>query len=524
MKKRKRLIRRIAALFLVLLFSIESFGAIVSDNDGSAFITKAEFDSLKNDFQSQIDQYNTSIDQKIDGAIAAYLAGIRVSTKDVLPSLINSINGVVKGYGNMNGWPFTNGSINITTVEQTPDVWATGTFVYQSLACGYAQDVIGFEGCHHAAGGLGNTRVRTGAGTSWTYATMYGAKCLMDKRNLYQRLNFTIADGAAEHRGKRYGFGHTYENWIRNNTLNLEVESVNQDKDSSRWKYFTGSGWQPVGLASGGAYLTLAKSMINTLISNVAGNCSLINVVSTTKNGYWYDQSASLESLLSWVNPKTPTETEKKSDNYEAHFPVMLCYNHADATTDKSKPCQFGEGADNHAKPATQTSYEKLYWYKQFVNTSSFSLAEACVYPATLIYGNPVYYYNGLPICSITGNGTIKLTLEPVDDRTSGTKANRMDLCFRLEPFENAHVGSDATKNYKNVKYREKGSSVWLSPDVNGACNGLVIGRNYEFEFENVSKNKVLWVKPSALQNTSSPSTQVYAYIQTTGDIIMESE
>ena len=67
------------ALFLVLLLSIESFAAIVSDNDGSAFITKAEFDSLKNNFQAQIDQYNTSIDSKIDGAIAAYLAGVRVS-------------------------------------------------------------------------------------------------------------------------------------------------------------------------------------------------------------------------------------------------------------------------------------------------------------------------------------------------------------------------------------------------------------------------------------------------------------
>ena len=66
----------------MLLLSIESFGAVVSDNDGSAFITKAEFDSLKINFQSQIDQYNTSIDSKIDGAIASYLAGIMVSKKE----------------------------------------------------------------------------------------------------------------------------------------------------------------------------------------------------------------------------------------------------------------------------------------------------------------------------------------------------------------------------------------------------------------------------------------------------------
>ena len=67
----------------------------MSDNDGSAFITKAEFDSLKNDFQTQIDQYNTSIDSKIDGAIASYLAGIRVSKTT---ELINNLSKLQNSY------------------------------------------------------------------------------------------------------------------------------------------------------------------------------------------------------------------------------------------------------------------------------------------------------------------------------------------------------------------------------------------------------------------------------------------
>ena len=64
--------------------SIESLGAVVSDNNSSAFITKAEFNSLKNNYQSQIDQYNTSIDSKIDGAIVSYLAGISLTKKEKL--------------------------------------------------------------------------------------------------------------------------------------------------------------------------------------------------------------------------------------------------------------------------------------------------------------------------------------------------------------------------------------------------------------------------------------------------------
>ena len=64
--------------------SIESFGAIVSDNDGSAFITKAEFESAKNEFSTEINRYETSIDAKLQGAISSYLEGVRIQVKPTL--------------------------------------------------------------------------------------------------------------------------------------------------------------------------------------------------------------------------------------------------------------------------------------------------------------------------------------------------------------------------------------------------------------------------------------------------------
>ena len=94
------MIKKALSLFFALVLSIESFAAVVSDNDGSAFITKAEFDSLKNNFQSQLDQYNTSIDAKIDAAIASYLAGIRTSSSETMSIITNdwteisSFNGI----------------------------------------------------------------------------------------------------------------------------------------------------------------------------------------------------------------------------------------------------------------------------------------------------------------------------------------------------------------------------------------------------------------------------------------------
>lgn len=90
--------KKLTALFLVVLISIESFAAIVSDNDGSAFVTKTEFEGLKKDFAKQIENYEESIDKKIDGAIAAYLAGIKLTQIEniKLTSEINVAAG--KGY------------------------------------------------------------------------------------------------------------------------------------------------------------------------------------------------------------------------------------------------------------------------------------------------------------------------------------------------------------------------------------------------------------------------------------------
>lgn len=73
--------KRMLAIFLVVIMGINCFAAVVSDNDGAAFITKAEFDSLKIDFQNQLNKNNSLINSKIDDAISKYLSGVRV-TKD----------------------------------------------------------------------------------------------------------------------------------------------------------------------------------------------------------------------------------------------------------------------------------------------------------------------------------------------------------------------------------------------------------------------------------------------------------
>ena len=101
MKIRKmKLSKRLFSLLLIIFLCIENFAAIVSDNDGSAFVTKAEFEAIKRDFADQVMNYQDSVDAKIDGAIANYLAGIKVA-KQIHVRLISDIETVVgKGYRN----------------------------------------------------------------------------------------------------------------------------------------------------------------------------------------------------------------------------------------------------------------------------------------------------------------------------------------------------------------------------------------------------------------------------------------
>ena len=79
--KKSTFIKKMVALFLVVLMSINAFASVVDSSDGGAFVTKEEFDNMRGDFDSQLDRYSNSIDNKIDGAIASYLAGLNIAEK-----------------------------------------------------------------------------------------------------------------------------------------------------------------------------------------------------------------------------------------------------------------------------------------------------------------------------------------------------------------------------------------------------------------------------------------------------------
>ena len=82
MKRILHISKRIVALVLIVAMCQTSFAA-VGANDGSAFITKAEFDAIVNTFNEQMDNYELNLISKIDGAIANYLASMETRSSAV---------------------------------------------------------------------------------------------------------------------------------------------------------------------------------------------------------------------------------------------------------------------------------------------------------------------------------------------------------------------------------------------------------------------------------------------------------
>lgn len=505
------ILKKIIAFIIIITISFDCLAAAVSDNDGSAFITKSEFDSLKNDFQAQIDQYNTSIDSKIDTAIAAYLAGIKVSTKTTLKSILTQINSYGYNYGSLEGFPFTNGNIDLSCTTQTPRVNAVGVFCYQNLSC---SDTM-WVGAHHAGGIRTFQNLRTGAGTAWEFTTLNGYKCLTKFMNVYQILDFSISDAPAWHNTANYGLAHTYSSSIRNRSTNLNTETVNGWNGGFLYRNSSGS-YTSTGLSSGAAYLTLSKSIYNTNNSANKGYAAPINTIATSgtgRVGYGYESGTVLGDILTTKDPISGSSS--LTDNYQVKFPNSLYYAHYGGT------CRFQSAYGNTHWPVTTAAYEHLYWYKQFVNTSSFNLTGVYVYPATMAYGEGVRYYNGLPVCTNkSSKGTLTFKMKPV---TTSSGATRVDLCFRSEKFANGLPTSDSAKNIKNIKYKAASATDYQTSTSLGVCENLVPGTEYQFEIQDFPDNSTLWVKPNRVQRNTE-STQVYAYLTTVDDIVIESD
>ena len=74
-------VKKISVIIIAWILICSTFitnAAVVSDNDGFAFVTKQQLMDLQTELSKTIDTYNDSLSNKIDGAISTYLAGVKL--------------------------------------------------------------------------------------------------------------------------------------------------------------------------------------------------------------------------------------------------------------------------------------------------------------------------------------------------------------------------------------------------------------------------------------------------------------
>ena len=461
MTRNTKIVKKITALFLVLLLSIDSFAAVVSDNDGSAFITKAEFDSLKNDFQSQLDQYNTSIDNKIEAAIASYLAGISVSKEKELNSFFKTI---VEKDSNSKTWTDLSNIKPSTNNEKA----ARGRF---------------FVRLSHGIGGAVNN---TGNYTWLINGSSYGSAqpqwvangktsrilffdewenngvtyyCLNNTNRWSSRLDFT-AQGAATSVAT---VSKTPAQSIPPTTYTMDYTAYDYPTIILSAFTITSTGWG------------CAVDITNGISYSVVDNYDVLKYNSATSMASYTIYGIVFKNRYTFSTATADLISENIRGTYGGY--MVYRSNTADTDTDS-----YNTNCDFIYKSGTP---------RIITNNMNTLINNA----ASEVLGNPVYKYEGIPICRPDENGKLKLKF------TVTTSAGNYTLYIANGPFANSSTIS--VKNTTNkIIYNHLGSS--------GTDEDIVI------DVDDDTKGKTLYVK--ILPSTTGAT----ATLEQTDKIILE--
>ena len=382
----------ITALVFALMLNNIVCAVAVSDNDGSAFITKAEFDSLKNNFQSQINQYNTSIDNKIDNAIATYIAEITVAKKIEQTSLINKLSSqhFTKDFNYFG---------KSTTIGDYYKYWSWYSFTFgldATNAGSSSKYGIGLRG----GTAVLNPEEKTSGSTQSNYLicgksaydnTLYVPSYGVTSYNYYYFLNMCSYYGSAGPDGCYTGsltitgsLGSNTDFGIRYYTGGfLQVASYYQGVSSAFSVYPMDTTWTTydANALPGNAMDSTAKChyIRNNEIMNLGVTDGTFNGTNDSENLYW-----------------------------------------------------VGGGGRQHGSGTvtlTMTKYKRKYQEQNYINFINDIVSQTVL--------TKVYYYNGLPIFKATDTGVVTLKIKPIN--TSG-HSTYVAICD--EPFENVNVGT----------------------------------------------------------------------------------
>ena len=461
-KSMKRLCRRVTCFFACVCFCINTFSAAVSDNDGAAFITKAEFDSLKNTFQSEIDRYNNSLDNKIESAISSYIGGVKAKKQTKQDNLYNRFGSIVR-------WT----DIPIKSVSLKYQVKSFSAIFFQGDGYSSSNMLL----CRFMSGNTTSTSSGTGTYNLFTkendvkyyYGYVSGEYCTtnyvfsgvfmfsgssIDGKEFPSSTVNGSRDTWPDSSSYVWNGGGTTQNWYTSdpNTSGWGNKQAYWSRSDS---YNNGTTYNYVNYMSSGSISSTANRMLD--FNNRVGG---------------YSESGARTDFRSYI-----------SLSYSLTNAIM--YNGGAGGTPKIK--------DDHA-----------YFYPQSYDVAPSNLYSWAAYTAL---GRNIYLYQGLPLFNSSVSGTASTTFTLY---TSNSSAANVTFYLRDNSFF-----SNGTPSGNQVfkAWRVNGSTKTL---IGNNVTSITVPRSTKVEIEFSAKKDHEYIFKLAPSSTS-----YYAYISDFDDIIV---
>lgn len=468
-------------VLMLIITSLVCKAAIVSDNDGSAFVTKAEFEALKNDFDAQINNYNKSIDNKVDGAIASYLAGIKTAKVVELESLINKVNSQ-SSY--TSGWFPMCKTFNFSSTNKPTN----GQLALQLvMAGGMGKTSNGYKNAmayslniHSSDGYVRDRLVYVDQPSTKTNGKYYCIEKSNDKSfAIYQGDSLEVSYKETLV-GVRFGWSEAWG--VANQAMPLwGVETLKND--SGMWTPIYAEGiatwsvaYSPSGETSYSTYVP-AYFIPTYELSNTNQIWPIMGSCPTTKDTI----------CLYLDNFSMSTPSDVKSTIRCGYKGNVLGFN---GETMVAWPVSNG-----------QHSSTDLNWYYNYHPLETLAISDIAVKEVSSVMSNKKYeFYRGLPICSIDNNGTLTMNL-----KFHSESGNKIHWAIKSNTFDNDSIYT----NDPSLNLRLSDDSVITSQEVD---DGSTLSIKCD-----VRKDSILWIKAyDANDNTKYVGVESVSIVEET--------
>ena len=428
------------ALFIVVLLNINSYAA-VGANDGSAFVTKAEFDALVNTFNEQMDSYQSGLNSKIDGSIANYLAGLSNTKTVPQTNIYDAICKVTEG-----GALYWNGEFTAKTTTLTDYLEEEGEVVLVKMSNNI------------------RTRVRVAGGSDgWPQYITKSEKGLY----YYTDKNYGLKEYWKDVYIKHYCSGSISDSNESGYTKGTAVTLTCNSKTfmSGMTKYEAKSDTMAANIKAG--------SFNMTQTCNILYNLGL---------QYTKDESFNSGNMYSNVNTTTKINVIKEDEKDQVtkygtinnKLGVAVCqYHHA---TSDSWPSGTVSG-----RPGTSgATGDKMDVYRP--KSNEIFLTDLVNSPATTVYEQTIKITDGVPIVTITEDG--KLSFDMTLRVNSGSASEYIKYGFK----KNAAF----LNNQDDIKIQD---GLKTNIDTAVATHDVKVS----VEIKDLKKDDVIWFKAMPL-------------------------